>query len=515
MKRRVSSLRMLVLCVLLLCNGLPLAALAHSPSRTAEQPRAARSGSQRPGAAGAIRLVGRFEDTDIVSVAVSGSIAYLAGGSTGLRIVDVGAPDQPRLLAKLAVDAHDLEVVGGLAYLVNNTPGLVIVDVRDPSKPRVIVTHTLPGIDQRNGGLIDPMKIVVVDKLAYISGHTTGLQIIDVSNPARPRARGSYQPGRSLHDIQVVGHLAYLADSSYGLHIVDVKNPQQPRLRGQYVTSPFYPTALSVVGRYTYLGGGPIHVIDTGTPETPKLHRVYEPQGSRTGRLLVINNIAYLANRTGGLELFDVSKADSFARHAAYAQAGVTDVAVVGDLVYLVSMSKGLDILRLDSTRLGPAERRCFSETGQCISGPFLEFWKQNGGLAVFGFPVTRQRHEPTRDLGHVYPVQWFERNRFELHGAVVYPDDKPSNVILGRLSDDWLQRQGIDWRKWPQADGPRAGCLWFEQTRHNVCDQGAGLGFMTYWQTHGINDPELPSYQQSLALFGLPLSEPRLETNS
>src|ERR671926_95883 len=59
---------------------------------------------------------------------------------------------------------------------------------------------------------------------------------------------------------------------------------------------------------------------------------------------------------------------------------------------------------------------RCFPETGYCISGRFREYWEQNGGLPVFGFPITPTADEVNRDTGEPYPTQWFERNRFELH---------------------------------------------------------------------------------------------------
>src|SRR4051794_16224894 len=36
---------------------------------------------------------------------------------------------------------------------------------------------------------------------------------------------------------------------------------------------------------------------------------------------------------------------------------------------------------------------RCFPETGLCIAGPIRAFWERNGGLPVFGFPITPQ-HE-------------------------------------------------------------------------------------------------------------------------
>ena len=145
------------------------------------------------------------------------------------------------------------------------------------------------------------------------------------------------------------------------------------------------------------------------------------------------------------------------------------------------------------------------------VEGRFRSYWEQNGGLPVFGFPITSSRPEVNRDTGQSYITQHFERNRFELH-----PENQaPYDVLLGRLGDDRLRQTGIDWQALPREPGARDGCLWFAQTGHNVCDQGAGLGFKSYWQTRGLVDPRLDTFGRSLALFGLPLTEARLETNS
>ena len=157
------------------------------------------------------------------------------------------------------------------------------------------------------------------------------------------------------------------------------------------------------------------------------------------------------------------------------------------------------------------ADERCFTETGQCLSGRFREYWEQNGGLAVFGFPIRAPQNEANRDTGQTYLTQWFERNRFELH-----PENQaPYDVLLGRLGDDLLRQQNRVWQSEPREAGPKADCIWFEATGHNVCNQAESRGFRSYWQAHGLLDRALDNYQRSLALFGLPLTEPKIETNS
>ncbi len=69
-------------------------------------------------------------------------------------------------------------------------------------------------------------------------------------------------------------------------------------------------------------------------------------------------------------------------------------------------------------------DRLCFPETNQCIEGRFREYWLQNGGLAVLGYPSTPAQEERNRDTGKVYLTQWFERNRFELHPENARPYD-------------------------------------------------------------------------------------------
>ena len=149
--------------------------------------------------------------------------------------------------------------------------------------------------------------------------------------------------------------------------------------------------------------------------------------------------------------------------------------------------------------------QRCFPETGFCISGRIREFWEQNGGLPVFGFPTTPLQSETVE--GKSFQAQWFERNRLELHPE----NPRPYDVLLGRLGADRLAQQGRDWRAFPQS-APQPGCQFFPETKHNVCGS-----ILKAWQANGLNLDGKPgySYAESLALLGLPLSEQLTETLS
>ena len=155
---------------------------------------------------------------------------------------------------------------------------------------------------------------------------------------------------------------------------------------------------------------------------------------------------------------------------------------------------------------------RCFDVPGiaDCITGPVFDaFWAGNGGLPVFGYPLTGERPEQNRDLDQRFMTQWFERNRFEDHPE----NEQPYQVLLGRLGAELLQRQGRGVEGVPPGATPPGRCRAFDvgQERQFVCDP-----FLRYWETNGLEFDGRAGFSpaESLALFGLPLTSPRRETN-
>lgn len=132
---------------------------------------------------------------------------------------------------------------------------------------------------------------------------------------------------------------------------------------------------------------------------------------------------------------------------------------------------------------------RCFQETGKCISGVIRTFWERNGGLEVFGFPITDLATE-TNAEGFTGPTQWFERDRLEDHDGV---------VLAGRLGAQKLAAEGRPWESLPKVTSAGAGCILFRETGHSLCPP-----FREYWERNG-----------GLARFGFPISEQINERNA
>jgi subtilisin family serine protease len=132
--------------------------------------------------------------------------------------------------------------------------------------------------------------------------------------------------------------------------------------------------------------------------------------------------------------------------------------------------------------------RAYFPETGHTLGNAFLRYWQANGGLAIFGFPISEEFPEVSPIDGKTYLVQYFERNRFEYHPENAGTDFE---VLLGLLGLDVTKGRKFDPALAPfQSSETRA---YFPETKHSLSGE-----FLTYWRENG-----------GLAVFGFPISEP------
>lgn len=121
-----------------------------------------------------------------------------------------------------------------------------------------------------------------------------------------------------------------------------------------------------------------------------------------------------------------------------------------------------------------------FSPTGQHLSDRtgFLSFWRANGGLRVFGYPISGEIVED----GMI--VQYFERARFEYHADYA---GTPQQVQLSLLGSQLFGERGF-------SDGaPEGKRSFFAETGNSLNGR-----FGTFWEKRG-----------GLPIFGYPISEP------
>ncbi len=153
--------------------------------------------------------------------------------------------------------------------------------------------------------------------------------------------------------------------------------------------------------------------------------------------------------------------------------------------------------IQTPATRIPPlddsANRIYFPETGHSLAYGFLEYWRENGGLARFGYPRTEEFTETDPMVGISYTVQYFERARFEYHPEFA---DTEFEVLIGHTGRWALATRGLD--PWDTATGPKPGAKYFPETDHNL-----GGTFLRYWDANG-----------GLMTYGYPISEEITEVN-
>jgi pimeloyl-ACP methyl ester carboxylesterase len=131
---------------------------------------------------------------------------------------------------------------------------------------------------------------------------------------------------------------------------------------------------------------------------------------------------------------------------------------------------------------------RTFPETGQTVTGVFLDYWGAHGGLAQQGFPISPAFTEVSDLDGRSYTVQYFERAVFEYHIVNAAPYD----VLLSQLGTFQYRQKYPGGAPGQQPDNSTGSQL-FTDTGKRVGGQ-----FLAYWKSHG-----------GLAQQGFPISDP------
>jgi len=288
------------------------------------------------------RLVGRYDLYYGTCVALSGNRAYVSNGYSSLYILDVSDPTAPFELGRLDAIQYlrCVAVWGDLVCLGGDSTYsgfLWIVDVSDPGEPYAVGDYTFPsGVHVQgdivlsgdyayvpaggNGLRILRMKpqapyelgywdgpgrtcgVALAGNLAYVTGHNSGLQILDVSDPRAPYELGRCSLPGFIYGVAVSGDFAYVAGLDVGgkLRVIDVSNPQAPYQAG-WAGFPGTANGVAVSGEFVYVVSRQgLYVIDVSDPPNPHLVGWYV-NVSGYGGLVVSGGLAY----TPGLDILE------------------------------------------------------------------------------------------------------------------------------------------------------------------------------------------------------------------
>ena len=284
-------------------------------------------------------------------VAVAGTIAYLADGPYGLRVIDVSKPSQPVEVGSAFTLNYAFKVVasGSYVYIAAAGAGLLIADTSDPARPVELSRTALPGF---------AYGLAVSESMVYLAGGWVGLEIVRVADPSQPVLVGWYKtPGWAL-GVAVAGRFAYVGDSSQGLRVLDVSDPAGPVELASDGFSGGHIAAVALVGGTAYLAAPNwgLRVVDVATPSQPVEVGSYSPMGFADA-VAVTGNYAYVAAGAFGLRVVDISDPSRPLEVGAYdTESHATGVAVAGNYAYVCgsnppSVADGLHVVDISDPR--------------------------------------------------------------------------------------------------------------------------------------------------------------------
>ncbi len=170
-------------------------------------------------------VLGSLQDPEgaaFTEVAVQGSYAYLLREFRGLSVVDISNPAQPQEVGRLDFSgpAAGIAAGDGHVFIADGPNGLRVIDVSQPTGPKEVGSLGASGFADR---------VIAAGNYVYLGEGANGLHIVNVSNPALPFEAGVYQPGSTVSDMALVDSSHLLVGlSGAALEILDVSDPAKP-----------------------------------------------------------------------------------------------------------------------------------------------------------------------------------------------------------------------------------------------------------------------------------------------
>ena len=269
-----------------------------------------------------------------------------------------------------------------LVYVTASNGSLNILDMTDPTRPR------------RTGRFLTAKPTIgcaLSSKYAYVGSQGDGLLVFDISDPLDPQLISNCYSGADARGVTLRNSFAYVADIHAGLVIFDLADPIRPRKTGANRVSAINKMErLTVDDRYAYLAcrEGGLQIFDVSNPYNPQFAGGYDTDGIAVG-VTVADGLAYVADETQGFKIIDANNIDvknpgrltligrGLTRFAKY-------VAVGGHRAYVADFSEGLVVFDVSDPR-NPRRIGAFAVTGNAemvfIDGDLIHMVNGYGGL--------------------------------------------------------------------------------------------------------------------------------------
>jgi hypothetical protein len=295
---------------------------------------------------------------------------------TVMDIIDITEPDEPREIASVALPDYEgpIAVVGEYVYFLSNA--LYVMELANPMHFEVV---------RSLGGLGALTLAPGGTRLYALRGD--GMQVIDVSEPTRPREGGRYPLLPSAISVKVDGDRAFATGANFGMEVYDLARSAGPSKLGQ---AERVTRVVAVANSYVIAAGGGLSLVDVSDPARPAIVGSFDGSVFAAG---VAWPYIYAGDAFGGLTVLNASTPTQLVpvgfapAQSGPARAAFNNVAVAGSYAYVAASSGHLRVINV-ADAMNPVEVGSFDlgvdGWGLAVDGSRVYVADGHAGLRIF-----------------------------------------------------------------------------------------------------------------------------------
>ncbi|MFH0853982.1 MAG: fibronectin type III domain-containing protein [bacterium] len=321
-------------------------------------------------------------------------------------------------------NASNVFTNGNYAYIADGTSGLQIINISNPESPIFVGNYDTASAAK---------DVYVSGNYAYIADYTSGLQIINISNPQNPSLAGFYDTAGYANGVYVYGNYVYIADRTAGLQIINISNPASPALISTFPTTDARDVYIS--GNYAFVAdySSGLRIIDISDPENPSSAGAYNTPGYAYS-VYIASNYCYVADYTSGVQIIDISNPLNPSFAANYDSMDETyGVYIEGNYAYIADNDSGLQIINITdpfSPQFEGFYDTLGNATGVYISGNYAYIADNLSGIQIIDItsPLILSQIGSYNTAGNSYQL--------DIAGNYAYIADGDSGISILDISD-------------------------------------------------------------------------------
>lgn len=210
-----------------------------------------------------------------------------------------------------------------------------------------------------------------------------GFDVYNISNPTNPTVVFQYT-GCCPNDysIEISGSYLYYLEYPNGIKVFNISNPQNPTIVG-FVNIGFNFYSAYVSGNYLFACSSPAFVIyNISNPSNLTYVSSYQ---SACHYAIVSNNLAYILDQIGNLDILDISNINSPSLIASLGIPNALSMVKSNNYLYVMTTSSGIKVVDVSNSN-SPSLVSSFNTNGLAIYGFLNNNTLYLANFNIYGF---------------------------------------------------------------------------------------------------------------------------------